>query len=160
NLQKNPLLANPIKLSIKNLLPSPEIQPPPSNRRGEKMVGQIGLQMSIPIILASLMVSVVLPIRREPVDPLRNFETHPCVGVVNENAGSDVHGAYKTEAIFNPGAGEGLFNMIGDVHKPVAFRDAHVEALGMVDEGAGHSVLVNFVFKEARAGVRVEDPVD
>jgi len=63
------LCSESVKFRVENPLPRSEIEAPFRDGGGERVVREVRLEVSIPVVLACLMVKVIFPVRSQALNP-------------------------------------------------------------------------------------------
>src|SRR5262249_15243982 len=98
-LQQDPLGPPAVEFAVVNALPRAEIELAVRNRHKHLVAEQHALEVRVGIVLTGAMMAVVEPLRCDFFEPLHNVVPQTRLVIVDEDARSDVHGAYQDEPI-------------------------------------------------------------
>src|SRR3954471_24865420 len=111
------LAAAAIEFAVENLFPRPEVQFGFGDGHYDLPSHDLPLQVGVGVVLSGAIVFVLGSGRvgREPFEPGVIVMKQPILGVVDVNAGRNVHGVHEAKALFDVAFANELFARVGDV---------------------------------------------
>ena len=115
-----------VELGVEDLLPGTEVEPPIGHRDDDFVVDDQGLEVSVSVVFASLVMLVVLPEGSERFQPLVDVFDKAALVVVDVDPGGDVHRGYEDHTVFDSGLFQGALDLR---------RQVDVSSLGLRVQG-------------------------
>ena len=130
DLDKDPLGAFPVKLTVKNPLPGAEIEPTGGHGHHHLPAHQSALEVGVGVVLGTIVAVLGVGFfRGQLFQPLFEVLMQAGLVVIDENGGGDVHGVDQAETFPDAGFRQGGFDLGRDVKEGPAGGGAEGEFL-------------------------------
>jgi hypothetical protein len=124
DLYQHPFTSVPVKFTIENLFPGPEVQFAFGNGDNHFAAHDLPFQMGIGVVLAGEVVAIIFSGRvgSKLFQPYLVIMEQAILGVIDEDAGGDVHGVDQAQALLHPAFDNQFLDRFGDVLKSAPAR--------------------------------------
>jgi len=133
NLHKDPLFSSPVKLTVEDLLPGPEIEIPLRHSNDNLPPHDLPLQVGVSVILSRPIVEV--PGDRlmggEPFQPFFIVMMESRLIVIDKDRRRYVHGVAQQETFPDPALAQTLIHLRRDIDEPPARGDVKPQFLSV-----------------------------
>lgn len=130
DLDHHTLAPATVELGVENLLPGAKIRAPLRDRDDHLMTDDEVPEVRIAVVLTRLVVTIIFFDRSQLLKPLLDVVDEAALGVVNIDAGGDVHGRDQRKALLNAALRDKIFHLIRDVDEVMPFRRLEPEIFG------------------------------